>query len=146
MTTGKPVIQVVTRPNFTEEGKQTVSAIEIALERALSDEVAEIQIRTQAGRDVNDMAFEPYSEKYRRIKESTGRGSGVNLTFTGAMLAAIQTRIERIGAKFSGVIFFGSAREAAKAQGNQERREFFALGRRQIERIQETIRRALNER
>ena len=107
-----------------------------AFDKAVYDEVAQIIIRTQAGVDVHGQPFAPYTPKYAKKRLKAGRNvSPVDLTFNGTMLASMQQGTVRTPTGAESTISFGSAREAAKAAGNQERREFFGLSDEQVARI-----------
>lgn len=121
------------------------------LEVAMADAATEIVLRTQKGQDARGSRFKLYSSNYGLLKrQNAGRGATVDLIgfgYTskkgkrlgspspGSMLAAINSRVEIIGNKIVGFIFFNSAREAAKAQGNMRTRKFFELAASQIKKI-----------
>lgn len=110
------------------------------LEQVLVDEATEIVLRTQDGKDADGKPFDEYSPKYAKYRAKRGRKTDpVDLTFTGNMLAAIQTRVEDTTDGARGVIFFNSALEAAKARGNMERRRFFGLSDEQVRRIRQRL-------
>ena len=116
--------------------KARLDAIEREFEGALQDEATRIVLRTRQGTDVNGNAFAAYSPAYAKRRQAKGRNqSPVDLTFTGKMLAAVQTKVERLAGKVVGTIFFNSAAEAVKAQGNQKTRRFFGLSAEQIHEI-----------
>jgi hypothetical protein len=121
--------------------QERLDAIGAEFERALQDEAARVVLRTRQGTDVNGAPFKPYSDEYARRKRAKGRNaSPVDLTVTGRMLAAIQTRVERLGGRLVGTIFFNSAAEAAKAAGNQATRRFFGLSAEQVQRLTSRLR------
>lgn len=110
------------------------------LDVAIADEATRIVVRTRKGLDVNGNPFAEYSPKYAKHRQKRGRKTDpVDLTFTGNMLNAIQTKVERTADGATGTIFFGSAREAAKAAGNQERRQFFGLSDEQVARLKRKL-------
>lgn len=120
--------------------KEKLDKMTAKLEAALSDEATRIVLRTRKGLDVDGAPFAPYTEKYAAFKKSKGRKDNpVDLTFTGNMLASIQTKVEKTREGATGTIFFGSAREAVKARGNQERRKFFGLSDEQVARIRKKL-------
>lgn len=120
--------------------EQKLKQIEDRFEPALQDEVTRLIARTQQGRDVDNQPFAPYSAGYAETRRAAGRRpSPPDLTFTGQMLNAIQTRVDRAAGKLIGTVFFSSAREAAKASGNQRLRRFFAFGKEQVERLKRKL-------
>lgn len=48
--------------------------------------------RTQAGISVEGTPFKPYSAKYAEKRAESGRNTAVDLTLTGGMLKAVQTK------------------------------------------------------
>ena len=67
----------------------TVDSLRLALERFRTRIISD----TQAGIDRNGTAFIPYERGYARKRDEAGRGSTVDLTFTGQMLAAVQVQV-----------------------------------------------------
>lgn len=125
--------------------KRALDEQELALAKALQDEIVEIVRRTKGGKDEDSTSFRPYSPGYAEYRKSKGRREKpVDLTFTGQMLNSIQTRARRAGNKIEGIIFFASAREAAKARANERRgRKFFALSPKQVDAIFRKMQNAL---
>lgn len=120
--------------------KEKLDKMTAKLEQAISDEATRIVMRTRKGLDVDGASFIPYTPKYAEYKKNKGRKtSPVDLTFSGNMLASIQTKVEKTLQGATGTIFFGSALEAAKARGNQERRKFFGLSDEQVARIKKKL-------
>jgi phage gpG-like protein len=118
-----------------------IDAIEKAFEPILQDETTRMVQRIQSGKDVDGNPFTPYTPEYEKFKSAKGRKtSPVDLTFTGNMLNAITSKVEKFADKIVGTIFFNSAREAAKARGNQDKRPFFGLSEEQVQRITEKLR------
>lgn len=111
------------------------------LDRELQLAVTEIIQRTRQGRDVDGGAFDDYSAGYKKYKTKRGRSGAVDLTFTGKMLAAMQSKVERMGNGLRGTISFDSSNEASKAEYNNRTRKFFGLSTAQLARIN----RALNK-
>ena len=128
------------------------SEIEKAFAIELSDEVVRIIQRTQKGQDKNDNTFKPLSKSYAAFKANGGRvnqkrvvnnagkvkeparrpissqTNPTNLTFTGQMLQALTSSVEKISGGFLGKIGFLSAKESDKAIGNiKYGRDFFGL-------------------
>ncbi len=138
--------------------KERLEKAKANFKEAVDDEVLRMIRRTQSGQDVNGQTFTPYTPAYNKRKASlksgfttrTGkRGRNakqvkgpfsapplkVDLTLSGNMLAAIQTKVEDTNEGTVATVFFNSALEAAKAQGNQRRRRFFGFAAEQIKRI-----------
>ena len=63
----------------------------------------------------------------------------VDLTLSGNMLNAIDTKTEDTPTGAVATIFFSSALEAAKAQGNQKKRRFFGLADEAVQRIKRKL-------
>jgi len=96
----------------------------------------EIVGRTNQGRDVDDSTFEPYSDDYARWRKQRGyQVDPPNLTITGNMLQAIDSRIEERPGSLTGILLFAAQREAVKARSVNKLREFFALSKDRIEKI-----------
>ena len=129
---------------------------------AVSDEATRIVRRTRAGLDVDGKQFAPYTPPYNRFKGKNRSGivtrtgkagknarqvkgdfsvtpQPVDLTLSGNMLAAIQTKVEDTSTGATATIFFNSAQEALKARGNQNKRQFFGLSDEQVQRIKHAI-------
>lgn len=82
---------------------------------------AQIKVRTLGHVDADNKPFIPYTPKYKKFRIAKGRGTNVNLLFTGRMLASIKSTnrgnnkvIIRIG-------------EKKKSVNNNKRRKFFAV-------------------
>lgn len=102
-----------------------------ALDLALESERANIQIRTQKGQGA-DGALKKYSPEYAKYKREKLGTDTVNLTKTGNMLDAMQTKTEENANGILGKIFF-LAQERAKAGFNIALRpNFFKLSREQL--------------
>lgn len=124
--------------------KERIAKIAQRFEQVLADEAARIVLRTESGQDVNGSPFVDYTPAYARRKAKKGRQvAHPDLTDTGAMLGSIQTRVEPTTNGYRGTIFFGSAREAAKASGNMKTRRFFGLSEEQVTRIKDRLNRGL---
>lgn len=119
---------------------------------AISDEVKVMIARTGSGIDVDGKQFKPYTEAYRRFKvygsknRKTGRvrgggrkGSPPDLTYSGAMLRAIDYLTYKVGDQFIGKVFFRGAKEGQKAKGNLKHRQFFGFSKDQIAKIHQRI-------
>lgn len=109
------------------------------LEVALQEAATEIVERTRRQEPVNGGKFAKLSDKYAKYKQRKGRHGVPDLTFSGSMLRAIQTKVEETINGLLGTIFFGSTAESEKARGNQKFRKFFGLSRRQQTKIDETL-------
>lgn len=84
--------------------------------------------RTQSGRDKSDKPFKSYTQGYRQSKSEDGYGaSKVNLTRSQNMLNAIRYKKYGQGLR----IYFGNKKENEKAVGNQKKRKFFGLTKRE---------------
>lgn len=92
--------------------------------------VTDIIKRTQSGKDVNNRTFKPYSKEYKKSKKKS-HGTKINLTASGNMLNNMTWKKIKNGIR----IYFSSKQERDKAHGNQRKRKFFGLDRRQKERI-----------
>ena len=122
-------------------------AIEAELDRQMQLAVTTIDIRTQKqGKDAAGKPFKDYSPAYAKRKPKIGSGgrSGakVNLNLTGAMLRAMQSRVERRGNSFIGIVFISGKDEAAKARANNRIRRFFAFSKSQVTRISRALKSA----
>ncbi len=113
-----------------------------AFKGAVLSEQAELISRTQSGREISGKGFSAYTEKYAKFKKARGRNdSPPDLTFSGTMLKAIDSRFETdADGSVRATIFFNQPLEAAKAQGNQEKRPFFGFSEKQVKRITERLR------
>lgn len=120
--------------------KERLERMRQKLPAVMADAATEIVLRTQDGVDVNGMPFAEYEEKYAKYRERKGRQTDpVNLLFTGNMQAAITTDVQETPQGARGRIYFNSALEAAKAQGNQKKRRFFGLSEEQVQRIRSRL-------
>ena len=99
--------------------------------------------RTQDGKDMHDRKFKSYTSAYSNKRTKTGRGTKVDLTDKGNMLAAMTYRSK----KGSVVIFFRGADENLKAHGHHNgiskhgvpARPFFGLTKGEESRIMKLI-------
>ena len=116
------------RINFKRvERKLTTDRVN-ALRKEAGNIEAGIISRTQGGRDVKGSSFKSYSSDYIKKRSKTGRGSSVNLTYTGAMLQAISHKSITNGLRF----YFNASAEMKKAFYNQKTRKFFGTDKKQI--------------
>lgn len=114
--------------------------------QVLSDAVAQIQLRVQSGRDVNNSQFKPYSKEYAKRKaERTGSAATVNLVWSGLMINSIQQRVAQRGNQWEGIIYFANPIAAARAEGNIDNgRDFFGLSIEQEQEIYDRLQEAIN--
>lgn len=142
--------------------KEKLEKAKKALEPALQDEATRIVLRSRSGVDVEGKAFAKYTDAYNKRKASLRSGfttrSGkkgknakqvkgpfsatqqqVDLTLSGNMLNSIQVEVKDTSDGATGRIYFNSALEAAKAQGNQKKRRFFGLSDEQVSRIKKKL-------
>lgn len=80
--------------------------------------------RTRKGQGI-DGIFKPYTPKYALFRKEKGRGTSVDLNFTGAMLGSMTALKNRGYAE----IKFTRATESKKAYFNNQRRPFFGFNR-----------------
>lgn len=117
------------KTNFITEQKKR-------LEIALQDAASEIKERSKAGQDATGKPFKKLSVSYAKYKFEAIGNSNADMTFTGAMLRAIGTKVEQSAAGvLLGKIFFTSVKEASKAIDNMKSRKFFGLSKEQITKI-----------
>lgn len=82
---------------------------------------ARIKIRTSQHKDADGIPFLPYTKTYAKFRLSKGRGTKVNLLFTGRMLASIKGFVTGRG---RAKVTIG---ERVKSVNNNKRRQFFAV-------------------
>lgn len=98
------------------------SEIDTALYATAQYGVNLILARTKSGKGVNG-SFRPYTPKYAAFRTAKGRGTNVDLNFTGQMLGSIRASKGRGFAE----IGFTRATEAKKAYWNNRTRPFFGF-------------------
>lgn len=136
----------VRRPDVRAAYDRKREAMNVELQRALLDESTRIQITTRAGRDVQGRGFKAYTPAYAKRKADSGRQVITpDLTYSGAMLNAMTSVVERVGNALVGRIFFSDIRQALKARGNQAHRQFFGFSREARARIIDRLKRALGK-
>ena len=91
--------------------------------------------RTLSGKDMNLKGFKSYSSDYAKYRSKNGRSKGVNLTYSGAMLGAINSKNIPIGLRF----YFAAKSETDKATWNQKTRKFFGVDRNQIKYLKKQL-------
>ena len=137
--------------DFGDELERQLNRTEKNMGVALSDHITTIVQNATSGRDIEGKAFAPYSKGYQKRRAKAGFSTRPNLTVTGNMLQAIDSRVRRVGDKIVGEIFFrgtssasrlgkGSASAADKARWNQKLRNFFGITTKQASRLLETLR------
>lgn len=131
------------------EIKDLVDDLEKTLDREIQLAAGEIVKRTQSGSTPDGSTFEPYSKAYAKRKAKTNRsGTLVNLTYSGQMLQAITTKIEKTASSITATIFFNAPRGNRGASGKgstitnsalatvlEKVRPFFALSEKQIAKL-----------
>lgn len=133
-------IEVTKAVDFKKISQEVKADLIKNFERAMDTAATEIVERSFGGRDVNNKAFKKLTPAYRNYKIRKTHQTGIaNMHLTGKMLAAITSKITETASGLLGRIFFSSAQETAKAQGNLKTREFFGLSEAQVNKIKETI-------
>lgn len=132
-------IEIKNKLNIAKIKEDILRKQKVNLDIAINDAAAEIVVRSRSGVDAKGGRFKPLTDKYKKFKVKKGRRPSPDLTFTGNMLAAITSKVEQIGGQLVGTIFFNSAREAAKARGNNLIRRFFELSADQINKIKNRL-------
>lgn len=94
--------------------------------------------RTRKGRGITG-AFKPYSVKYAAFRRKEGRGTQVDLNFTGSMLSAMTATKGRGFAE----IKFTRAAESKKAYFNNKLRPFFGFNATERRQLTEFMKRRL---
>ena len=135
-------IKITIPPLAQDLREQILQRRQEVFKAAILSEQAELIARTQSGRDISGKSFAAYTEAYSAFREERGRNSSPpDLTFTGTMLKAIDSKFEtEPDGSVKATIFFNQPLEAAKAQGNEKKRRFFGFSEKQIARINEKLR------
>jgi hypothetical protein len=95
-----------------------------------------IQRRTKVGRDADNSPFKGYTTGYKKVRAKAGKKiSRPNLIWTGRMLLAIKLKLIKHGGK----LYFPDTAENDKAVGNDNKREFFALSKKDEEYIMDKL-------
>jgi len=129
------------RVNIPRKKKELLDDKEKALGLALQKVVLSLNQRTKAGKSVEGSPFADYTPEYAKFKSRKGRSiAPPDLTFSGAMLRAIQFSVKRTANAIIGRIYFNSAKEANKARGNQEKRPFFGLSKEERDLVIDIVR------
>lgn len=101
-----------------------------------------IKKRTSEGFDYKGQPFTPYSPGYKLFRDKTGHPSeGVNLTYTGSMLASMTYKPEasEVTVYFMNTKDSKGVENPKKAFFNNEEREFFKLSSSEIRKITDII-------
>mgnify|MGYP000312307724 CR=1 FL=1 len=91
--------------------------------------------RTQRGKDVKLRGFKSYKADYAKYRAKHGRDKSVNLTYSGRMLGAINSKKIPLGLRF----YFASKSETDKATWNQKTRRFFGIDKIQIKYLKKSL-------
>lgn len=92
--------------------------------------------RTQSkGKDVKLKAFKSYKPDYAKYRSKHGRNRKVNLTYSGRMLGAINSKHIPLGLRF----YFASKSETDKAKWNQKTRKFFGIDKLQLKYLKKKL-------
>ena len=91
--------------------------------------------RTQRGKDVKMKGFKSYKADYAKYRAKHGRDRRVNLTYSGRMLGAINSKHIPLGLRF----YFASKSETDKAKWNQKTRKFFGADKAQIKYLKKQL-------
>lgn len=120
---------------------------EKAVATQMEQAARQIVERTQSGTDADGNPFRRYSKSYAAMKAATGRDSGtVDLTYTGRMLKAVHTKIQKSMNFIEGVIYVTPG-QAEKARKHMEgdpgtrlpKRPFLKLSAQQIRSLVDAI-------
>lgn len=139
----------------TPNPKKWIEQINTNLRRTMAREIefakSELISRTQSGLDANDAPFAPYSDEYRKQRAKGGRSEApVDLTYSGQLMQAIQSKVE-VGAEgVTGVIYITPGRGDGKsnadiARGLSKLRKFFAFGARIRRTLIENVRKGIKQ-
>lgn len=106
-----------------KKGKDIDKSMKRALSITAQQGINIIEDRTEKGVGYKGGAFKGYSEKYAKFRTAKGRGSNVDLQFSGRMLGSMTSKAD----KKKATIFFTRAEEAKKAAMNDKTRPFFGF-------------------
>jgi hypothetical protein len=140
-------IEITKRPDFRKLSEDIKKNIARGMETAGQDELTEISRRSQSdGVDVNGRAFKAYTAAYAKFKAKKDRSLRPDLNLSGDMFRFMNgVEVKRAAGKIVLRMFFkGDAKQASKAKGNMKKRRFFALSRKQVQSIVQTIGEAIN--
>jgi len=135
-------IEVLNLDSISKAYQKRADKMERKLASSIKTEANQIKARTQSGIDVFGAPFKPYSLYWAIEREQRGlQSSYVDLTFTGDMFRAMKTRVQKLGNKIIGTIYFDSTDAQDKAYSNEKLgRYFFALNQKQAENIRNNLR------
>jgi len=128
-------------------GKRLMNIANDVFTQSLKDEIGmfvifSVQQRMDAGVDAHGKNFKPYSKRYARHREKTGRQtSPVNLTYHGSMRSAMtyETDGDKIRTFFQDTEDQSGLSNAAKAYFLNQDRNFFALSKQDRKNIVEIV-------
>lgn len=121
------------------KGKDINQSLKNALSITAQTGINIIEQRTESGVGFKGGAFDEYSEKYAKFRKAKGRGSQVDLQFTGRMLGSMTSKADRNKA----TIFFTRGEEAKKAAMNNKTRPFFGFNRKEERHLSKVFFRAI---
>jgi len=122
-----------------QKGKDINQSLKNALSITAQEGINIIEERTESGVGFKGGAFAKYSEKYAKFRKAKGRGSKVDLQFTGRMLGSMTSKADRKKA----TIFFTRGEEAKKAAMNNKTRPFFGFNRKEERQLSKVFFRAI---
>lgn len=141
-------IEFTSRFDAKKEVVNLIDGFEKILEKEMQEAAGEIVRRSQRGETVSGGRMKQYSKSYKRYKESLGRSGQVDLTLSGQMLTALVAGVEYTKTSVTGVIYFlmqrsnrgiggkgSTATNSQLAEWNDNIRPFFALSKKQIDKI-----------
>lgn len=109
------------------KGKNVKQSLAKALSITAQQGINIIEQRTEDGSGYKGGKFKRYSAKYAKFRKAKGRGSKVDLQFSGRMLGSMTSKSNSRKA----TIFFTRAEEAKKAAMNNKSRPFFGFSRKE---------------
>jgi len=115
--------------NVDQSIRQQPNVLKSALGKTAEFVMGLIKQRTARGQDANQIAFTPYTQVYKEFRQKKGRQvSYPDLNFTGQMLSNMTQKSTPSYAE----IYFSNKAQAVKAMGNNRKRNFFAVGDREL--------------
>jgi len=115
--------------NIDQSIRQQPNVLKSALGKTAEFVMGLIKQRTARGQDANQKAFPPYTQVYKEFRQKKGRQvSYPDLNFTGQMLSNMTQKSTPSYAE----IYFSNKSQAVKAIGNNRKRNFFAVGDREL--------------
>ena len=114
--------------NFERQLKEQPQIVKTALGRTAEFVMFLIKQRTAKGQSADNNAFPAYTAEYAFQRKKAGRQTTYpDLNFSGQMLSNITQKSSPTEAIF----YFANKFQNVKALGNQEKRKFFAIGKRE---------------